>query len=82
MQYIQAKYDTSPISILLINDLSVGSTETKYIKIKNKTQNDIVIFGIVSKILYCYFGFYKKILTEIRVFTKKSAVFVFGFLVF
>ena len=26
-------------------DLSVGSTETKYIKLKTKTQNNIVIFG-------------------------------------
>ena len=65
-----------------IYDLSVGSTETKYIKLKTKTQNNIVIYGIFSKKWYCYFGFFWKNLTEIWVFTKKSAVLVFGFLVF
>ena len=30
-------------------DLSVGSTETKYIKLKTKTQKDIVILGIFHK---------------------------------
>ena len=30
-------------------DLSVGSTETKYIKLKTKTQNNIVISGIFHK---------------------------------
>jgi len=31
------------------NDLSFASTETKYIKLKTKTQNNIVIFGFSSK---------------------------------
>ena len=30
-------------------DLSIGSTETKFIKLKTKTQNNIVIFGIFHK---------------------------------
>ena len=30
-------------------DLSVGSTETKYIKLKTKPQNDIFILGIFHK---------------------------------
>ena len=30
-------------------DLSVASTETKYIKLKTKTQKNIVIFGIFHK---------------------------------
>ena len=42
----------------LIYDLSVGSTETKYIKLKTKTQNNIVISGIFHKKSYCYFGFF------------------------
>ena len=41
-------------------DLFVGSTETKYMKLKTKTQKNIVIFGISSKKLYCYFGFFWK----------------------
>ena len=40
------------------NDLSVASTETKYIKLKTKTRNNIIIFGFSSKKWYCYFGFY------------------------
>ena len=43
------------LSLLATNDLSVGSTETKYIKLKTKTQNNI---GTFSKKLYCYFGFF------------------------
>ena len=42
-------------------DLSVASTETKYIKLKTKTQNNIVIFGIFHKKLYHYFGFFEMI---------------------
>ena len=53
-----------------------------YIKLKTKTQNDIVISGIFHKKFNCYFGFFCKNLIEIRVFTKKLAVLVFGFLVF
>ena len=34
---------------LMKYDLSVASTETKYIKLKTKTQNNIVIFGFFSK---------------------------------
>ena len=41
-------------------DLSVGSTETKYIKLKTKTQNNIVIFGIFLKKWYYYLGFFSK----------------------
>ena len=43
---------------LHINDLSFASTETKYIKLKTKTQNNIVIFGFFSKKQYCHFGFF------------------------
>ena len=64
------------------NDLSVVSTETKYIKLKTKTQNNIVIFGIFHKKIYYYFGFSWNNLTKKPVFTKKSAVLVIGFLVF
>jgi hypothetical protein len=63
-------------------DQSIGSTETKYIKPNNKTQNDIVISWIFHKKWFCYFGFFWKVLTEIQVFTKKLASLVFGFLVF
>ena len=35
-----------------INDLFVGSTETKYIKLKTKTQNDIVTLGIFLSWLF------------------------------
>ena len=60
-------------------DLSVASTETKYIKLKTKTQNNIVIFGIFHKKLYYYFGFFWNNLTKIPVFTKKLFwVLVFG----
>ena len=41
-----------------INDLSFASTETKFIKPKTKTQNNIVIFGFFHKKLYYYFGFF------------------------
>ena len=58
-------YLAIPISFII--DLFVGSTETKYMKLKTKTQKNIVIFGISSKKLYCYFGFFWKNLTEIRV---------------
>ena len=67
---------------LVPNDLSVGSTETKYIKLKTKPQNNIVISGIFYKNWYYYCGFFWKKLTEIRVFTNKWALLVFGFLVF
>ena len=36
--------------ILVTCDLSFASTETKYIKLKTKTQSNIVIFGIFHKI--------------------------------
>ena len=39
-------------------DLSFASTETKYIKLKTKPQNNIVIFGIFHKKLCYYFGFF------------------------
>ena len=48
----------SPFNQYKMYDLSIGSTETKYIKLKTKTQNNIVIFGIFSKKSYCYFGFF------------------------
>ena len=38
-----------------LNDLSFASTETKYIKLKTKTQNNIVIFGLFHKKWYYYF---------------------------
>ena len=63
-------------------DLSIGSTETKYIKPNTKTENNIVISWIFHKKWYCYFGFFWKNLTQIQVFTKKSAGLVYGFLVF
>ena len=62
-------------------DPSVGPTETKYIKLKIKTKNNIVIFGFFSKKRYCYFGFFLKDLTEIRVF-KKISSFSFSFFSF
>ena len=62
--------------------LSVGSTVTKYIRLKTKTQNNIGIFGVFQKSDVVILAFFWKNLTEIRVFTKKSAVLVFGFLVF
>ena len=62
-------------------DLSVGPTETKYIKLKIKTQNNIVILGIFHKKWYYYFGFFWNNLTKIPVFTKKLFwVLVFGFM--
>ena len=63
-------------------DQSIGSTETKYIKPNTKTQKNIVISRIFHKKWFCYFAFFWKNLTEIQVFTKKSAGLVFGFLVF
>ena len=44
--------------ILVTFDLSFASTETKYIKVKTKTQNNIVILGIFHKKLCYYFGFF------------------------
>ena len=41
-------------------DLSVGSTETKYIKLKIKTQNNIVIFGFFSKNYVVILTFFEK----------------------
>ena len=59
-----------------MNDLSFASTETKYIKVKTQTQNNIVIFGIYFfKKVILLFWLLEKQMTEIRVFTKKSAVF-------
>ena len=64
-----------------ICDLSFASTETKYTKLKTKTQNNIVIFGIFHKKLYYYFGFFWNNLTKKPVFTKKLFwVLVIGFL--
>ena len=45
-------------------DLSVGSTETKYIKLKTKPQNNIVIFGFFHEELYYYVGFFCNNLTK------------------
>ena len=53
-------------------DLSVGSTETKYIKVKTKAQNDIVIFDIFSKNLYFSQFFSKKAKMKISFFSKNS----------
>ena len=63
-------------------DLSFASTETKFIKPKTKTQNNIVIFGFFhKKKLYYYFGFFWNNLTKKPVFTKKLFwVLVFGFM--
>ena len=63
-------------------DQSIGSTETKYIKPNTKTQNNIVISWIFHKKWFCYFGFFWKKLTEIRVFTKKISGFSFWLLSF
>ena len=64
-----------------IIDLSIGSTETKYIQLKNKTQNNIVIFGIFSKKnIVILFLFFEKIWPKYKCVQKKSAVL--GLLVF
>ena len=55
---------------------------TKYIKLKTKTQNNIVMFDIFPKNDIVILAFFEKKMTEIWVFTNKSAVLVFGFLVF
>ena len=61
-------------------DLSFASTETKYIKLKTKTQNNIVISGIFHKEWYYYFGFFlKQFDSNTSVYQKISS---FGFLVF
>ena len=60
-------------------NLSVGSTETKYIKLKTKTQNNIVISGIFHK--KWYWLFLKKIDWNTSVY-KKISSFSFSFLVF
>ena len=62
--------------------LNFASFETKYIKLKTQTQNNIDIFGIFHKKSYYYFGFFWNNLTKIPVFTKKISSLVFGFLVF
>ena len=68
--------------LLVSYDLSIGSTVTKYIKPNTKTQNNIIISWIFLKKWFCYFGLFWNKMTEIQVFTKKSAGLVFGFLVF
>ena len=55
-----------------LNDLSVGLTETKYIKLKTKTQNNIVTFGFFLKSYIVILAFFEKFLTEIPVFTKNQ----------
>ena len=63
-------------------DLSVASTETKYIKLKNKTQNDIFIFGIFHKNYIIILAFFEMIWLKYKYLQKKSAVLFFSFLVF
>ena len=41
-------------------DLSIGSTETKYIKPNTKTQNDIVTFEFFIKSDFVILAFFKK----------------------
>ena len=67
---------------MISNDLSFASTETKFIKPKTKTQNNIVIFGFFHKKKCIIILAFWKNLTKQPVFTKKSAVLVIGFLVF
>ena len=58
--------------IIATNDLSIGSTETKYIKINTKTQN---IFCCVNEnlttFLYTFTGGNKKTVGEKKVFSFK-----------
>ena len=68
--------------LLVSYDLSIGSTVTKYIKTNTKTQNNIIISWIFLKKWFCYFGLFWNKMTEIQVFTKKSAGLVFVFLFF
>ena len=42
-------YEEAELTKGKINDLSFASTETKFIKPKTKTQNNIVIFGFFQK---------------------------------
>jgi hypothetical protein len=46
-----------------------------YIKLKTKTQNNIVIFGIFHKKLYCYFAFFLNNFTKIRLLFIKTQHF-------
>ena len=63
-------------------DLSFASTETKYIKLKTQTQNNIVIFGFFHKRLYYYFGFFLNNLTKKTSVYKKISSFGFWFFSF
>ena len=45
---------------LTFNDLSFASTETKFIKPKTKTQNNIVIFGFFHKKIILLFWLFLK----------------------
>ena len=54
-------FELTPFVILVhnSNDLSFASTETKYIKLKTKTQNNI--FGFSSKKWFVILAFFEKI---------------------
>ena len=52
--------ETCKVFQFFIFVLFIRYTETKYIKLKTKTKNNIVIFGMFHKKLYCYFGFFLK----------------------
>ena len=61
------------------SDLSIGSTETKYIKPNTKTQNDIVTFEFFIKSDFVILAFFKKNLLKHKCLQKNQLVW---FLVF
>ena len=54
------KTNTFLIWFLVMNVLFIGKTETKYIKLKSKTQNNIVIFEIFHKTIVLLFWLFLK----------------------
>ena len=64
---------------LVTIDLSFASTETKYIKLKTKTQNNIVIFGIFHKNYIIFLAFFETIWLKYQCLHKNQQ---FWFLVF
>ena len=75
-----ANHSCQSRQVLLTSDLSVGSTETKYIKLKTKPQNNIFLFWIFHKKWYYYFGFFfETIWLKYEFFQKNQQ---FWFLVF
>ena len=54
------EYMIYPLDRQNTNDLSFASTETKFIKPKTKTQNNIVIFGFFHKKIKLLFWLFLK----------------------